>query len=144
MSYPCTWRSVFSIHSQLPPPWMCMFGWTAPSWLLSQPTEHLRRRRGGGSTFCWQTLSFGSLMSLHMTHPAAVFPLCLKGQCGWEKPRGQQAGKEWRSSPHSTLGAGLKGDLLQMSPFCKNCLWGVERAMESYPLLPKAQVRKQP
>lgn len=82
------------------------------SWLLSQPTEHLGRRRGGGSTCCWQTLGFGLLTGSYMTHHAILFLLSLKGQWGWEKPTVQQAGKERGTSPQPALLC-PKGDLLQ-------------------------------
>lgn len=78
-----------------------------------------------------------------LTHDSSLFSFCLKGQWGWEKPTGQQAGKEWGSSPHLALWALLKGDLLQMSPSAKSALKGAERDTKS-DLLPRAQVSRAP
>lgn len=112
---------------------------------LSPPAERLGRRSGGGSAVCWQTPSSDLLISLLMTHPAALLFLRLKGQWGWEKPTGRQAGKEWGSSPHSTLGLAWRVTyLLQMSPSAKTALWEADRDMDSYLQLSKTQVRKRP
>lgn len=59
--------------------------------------------REKGPAFCWQTFSLGLLINVHMTHRATVLTPCLKGQWGWEKPTGQQAGKEWKKLPNSAL-----------------------------------------
>lgn len=63
MSYSCTWKSGFSIHSQLPPPWKCTFGWTVQT-LTAKAAYRASVKEGRRRlAFCWQTLSFGLLMS---------------------------------------------------------------------------------
>lgn len=115
------------------PLWGCVSGGPVQM-LTAKPTCRVsRKEKVGGSVVCWQTPSSDLLISLLMTHPAAEFFLCLKGQWGWEKPTGRQAGKEWGSSPDSTLGLAWRVTyLLQMSPSAKTALWEAERDMESY------------
>lgn len=81
-----------------------MLGQTCKSW--GKPTcRRLWQSRGGGSAFCWQTLRFGLLISMHMTHRATVFFLSLKGQWGWKN---QQSSKLARNEePPPTGPAGL-------------------------------------
>lgn len=94
-------------------------------WLLC----HLQRRR----LRFLLTVSLGLLISLHMTHPATLFLLCLKGQWRWEKPTtGRQAGKEWGSSTPFCPWGWLKGrpipnvTFLQTLPFEKlKVIWRV-------------------
>ena len=73
-----------------------------------------------------------------MTHPATVLSLWLKGQWGWEKPTGQQAGKEWRSSRTLPLGPAWRLTYSKRHLSAKTVLWEAERDKESYLLLPKA------
>lgn len=86
---------------------------------LSQPTERLWR---GGAPFLLTNTQLWFAHKLPMTHPATGCFLCLKGQWGWEKPTGQQAGKEGKISPHSTRWLSWKVThskcpLLQKQPF---------------------------
>lgn len=80
--------------------------------------------------FCWQTLSYGLLISCAWLIYNRVLSLPQRsvGVGKTNRPAGWQ---EWGSSPpHSALWTLLKGDLLQMSPFAKADLWGAERDKE--------------
>lgn len=121
------WKNVFSTkplhsvntHVQLDPVHMLT---TKPTYTASAEDEEREKE----SAFCWQTFSLGLLINVHMTHRATVLTPCLKGQWGWEKPTGQQAGKGMKA-PQLCPWSYLKGDLPQMSHFCKNCQRGLKR-----------------
>lgn len=77
--------------------------------------------RAGGACFLLTNTRLWFAHKLPMTHPPTGLSLCLKGQWGWEKPTGQQAGKGGSSSPHSTRWLSWKVTTPNV-PFCTHCL----------------------